>query len=110
MSDSKKVPSSTDYRKWDTYDADSECLKLDIEEERESELKLRKEGVDLTRKEEGAGDAKFTSHLNSEPRLSLEEKEIIDISPSAGTSTNGCQLAVTRRNNCVVYFSSFIKS
>lgn len=61
--DSTKRINSTDYKKWDMYDADSECLKLDLEEEKRKEEKLRKELEEKKKMEE-------------ESKLSLEEKEI----------------------------------
>jgi len=61
---SKPIISS--YDKWDKFDADAECLKIDLEEEKKREEKEKKEREEMLKKKE-------------ELRLSQEEKEMKEI-------------------------------
>lgn len=67
----KKKITMTDYNQWEKFDADKECLKLDLEEEKRTEEKQRRELAEKKKKE-------------AESNLSLEEKEIQEIAETAG--------------------------
>lgn len=66
----KKKITTTDYNQWEKFDADKECLKLDLEEEKRAEEKQRRELAEKKKKE-------------AESNLSLEEKEIQEIAQIA---------------------------
>ncbi|CAH1397602.1 unnamed protein product [Nezara viridula] len=66
----KKKITMTDYNQWEKFDADKECLKLDLEEEKRAEEKQRRELAEKKKKE-------------TESNLSLEEKEIQEIALTA---------------------------
>ncbi|XP_014289302.1 RNA polymerase II-associated protein 3 isoform X2 [Halyomorpha halys] len=67
--DKKKI-TMTDYNQWEKFDADKECLKLDLEEEKRAEEKQRRELAEKKKKE-------------AESSLSLEEKEIHEIAQTS---------------------------